>query len=169
MADTTEPPPPRHRRKTTDQEVRDAAAAAGMSAGAGKALAAINRVKHEHTPRENIAPKRVLGRYVETLTCKLTPLERAEKHVEVMQLLDTIERLEAELDALKKAKGASITAAKTELNNTRRVAAAGVEDRQVEVVAELDDREVSYFRADTGELLRRRPATPAELQEQLFG
>lgn len=152
--ETTEAPPPRRRHKPSAEEL----------ASAERTLNPIPT-----TPHENIPTRRVIGRYQETLRCKLTRLEVEEKRVEAMQALDEIERIEEELASTTKAIKSRIAKAQAVLNDARRVANSQVEDREVEVVAELIDSVVVYVRQDTYEETRRRPASPSELQEKLFG
>ena len=151
MSDETAPAP-RRRHKPSDEEVQHAARVLGPS-----------------TPPENRPPRRILGRFVETLTCKLSPFEVGEKRAVVLQILDEIERLEEELASATKAAKGRIEKVKAKLNEARRVSQSGLEEREVDVVAELVDAEVFYHRADTGEIIRKRSATQAELQGELFG
>ena len=111
---------------------------------------------------------RVLSTYAMSLRCKLSADERAARAQEAVNLITEEEATTMKAQAAAKEFKARIA----ELQSKRRAAAdaakTGFEDREVQVSDVLDIfGEVSVVRTDTYETIRRRKATPGELQEPM--
>lgn len=105
----------------------------------------------------------------ESLACELTVDEVAGKSAELAALHGDVERMEADLETERKTRGARIKTAVVRQGMLARQCRERREYRDVEVtdVADFDEKVMATVRIDTGEPIRQRPLSEAELQRPL--
>lgn len=113
-------------------------------------------------------PRRIISRGREELRCQLSKVEIEDQRHEAMRLLDEVDTLEAEMSTIKAEHKRKSEKLAERLREARRAASDGTVKRDVDVESYVTSiGTVETIRLDTGEVIRTRPGSKAELNEEL--
>lgn len=114
--------------------------------------------------------RRKLSEFNEVLTCILSPREVDEMRKLALEHFDAIEKVKLDLEHVKSRYTTRIKELSAKFRSAMNSAHSGKEDREVVVEEWLTPHgTVERVRIDTGEVLRTRPASAAELNEFIPG